>query len=726
MRGACFVFAAFLWYLATTSIAFAANAGDRITVQRAAEPFALDASLSDPRWSAALRPVVLINVAGRVAALDAVEAAVFYDDRNVYVGFRLIQSAPLSQTQEVNNIGFGIDDFIGIGLDPVGNGERAYWFETTPRGVRYQQANENARYLPEWSAAGRSAAGGWSAILIIPMSVMKIPANGAQHWRINFERYTAATGERDTWAFNDLMSNYPVAQFPDFRESRWWPTVSGMVLDRAVPRPKPRAEIFGLSTSGSDREVYTTVSGTTYRTSPRYFGLDASYPLEPTVNLDVALSPDFSNVEVDQQTISPQQFRRNFHEYRPFFAQGAGYINTELENYEFNFPQDQIFYSPSIGLFDRGVKLEGTRGTNSFGVLEAAGDDPSGPQNFDDIAFGFKHKRLDNTLAVWADGVMAHHLGIHDSTFEVGAYGRSLASGLVYSIDHAAEYGSAITNPGQAQKTNALFDIQKSGPFEATVGWVQIGSQYNPVDGFTNIADVRGPDMQVDWVITPKNWTAIKNYEFYLFGDRWIDSQGQVHESDADAYFNVRTRKLLTMNFGYQNASQRSYGGNFYSGYYNNYADAITQRLSAPFVGFTIGDGAPNSFAANYQWGPFAGNYLTQITTTTIYQIGGRASFEFDYAADLERPLAGGAINGQTLWRATLGIPMGRDGNAAFAYRVISGTGGFAAPGKNLALALRRRFKNGNEVFVNYGTPAADSTLDRLIVKYLLRIGGGV
>ncbi|MGH7683710.1 MAG: DUF5916 domain-containing protein, partial [Vulcanimicrobiaceae bacterium] len=552
------------------------------------------------------------------------------------------------------------------------------------------------------------------------------PPNGPQHWRVHFERYTAATGERDTWAFSSLMSNYPVAQFPDFRESRWWPTVTGMVLDGVVARPTPRAEIYALSPSGSDREVYTTVSGTTYRASPRYIGVDASYAIKPTVNLDVALSPDFSNVEIDQQTISPQQFRRNFREYRPFFAQGAGFINTELENYEFNFPQDQIFYSPSIGLFDRGVKLEGTQGMNSFGVLEAAGDDPSGPQNFDDIAFGFKHKRLDNTLAVWADGVMAHHFGVHDSTFEVGAYGRSLASGLVYSFDHASEYGTAITNPAQAQKTDALFDIQKSGPFEATLGWVDVGSQYNPVDGFTNIADVRGPDMQMDWVITPRYWKALKNYEFYLYGDRWIDGQGQVHEADADAYFNVRTQKLLTLNFGYQNASQRSYGGNFYSGYYNNYANAITHRLSAPFVGFTIGDGAPNSFAATYQWGPFAGNYLTQVATTTVYQLGGRASFEFDYAADLERPLLGGPTNGQTLWRTTLGIPMGRDGNASIAYRVIAGTGGFAIPGRDLAFGLRRRFSNGSEVFVNYGTPAANSTLDRLIVKYLVRVGGGL
>lgn len=727
MRWAGILVAVVLFCLAPAPVR-AASAVDRFTILRAEKPFELDGTLSDPRWTAALRRHTLTNVFSRTAARSEFQAAVFYDDKNLYVGFRLQQSAVITATQSVNNIGFGIDDFIGIGVDPLGNGQRAYWFETTPRGVRYQQANENVRYLPVWQAQASVTRGGWTAMLIVPLNIMKIPSNGLQHWRINFERYIAATAERDSWAFDSLMANYPVANFPDFRESRWWPTIVGMVLNGVVPPPRPRAEIYALDASGGNRDVYTTVSGTTYTAPPRYFGIDASYPIKPTINLDIALSPDFSNVEVDQQTITPQQFNRNYKEYRPFFAQGAPFINTELEDYEFNFPQDQIFYSPSIGLFNRGVKLEGTQGINSFGVLEVAGDDPSGPQNFDDTAFGFLHKRPDNTLAVWADGVLAHHEGIHDSTLEFGAYGRSLASGLVYSFDHASEYGNAVTNPSQAQKTDALFDLQKAGPFEATVGWVDIGNQYNPIDGFTNIADVRGPDAQVDWVITPQKWTALKNYEFYLYADRWLDAQGQVHEADADTYWTIRTKKLLTMNFGYQNATQRQYGGNFYSGYYNNYANAVTQRLSAPFVGFTLGDGAPNSFNAQYQWGPFDGTYLTQIATTTIYQFGRRASLEFDYAATLERPLDGipMVVNGQELRRLVFGVPLGGDGNASFAYRAISGTGGFAVPGKDLAFGVRKRFHNGTELFVNYGTPAASSTLDRLIVKYLVRVGGGL
>lgn len=41
----------------------------------------------------------------------------------------------------------------------------------------------------------------------------------------------------------------------------------------------------------------------------------------------------------------------------------------------------------------------------------------------------------------------------------------------------------------------------------------------------------------------------------------------------------------------------------------------------------------------------------------------------------------------------------------------------------NLAANYHRRFANNSEVFVNYGTPAATATVQRLIVKYVLRLG---
>ncbi len=54
--------------------------------------------------------------------------------------------------------------------------------------------------------------------------------------------------------------------------------------------------------------------------------------------------------------------------------------------------------------------------------------------------------------------------------------------------------------------------------------------------------------------------------------------------------------------------------------------------------------------------------------------------------------------------------------------RSFNGRGGFATPGLNLAAAFHARTKNG-DLYLNFGSPSADATLNRMILKYVFRIG---
>ena len=94
-------------------------------------------------------------------------------------------------------------------------------------------------------------------------------------------------------------------------------------------------------------------------------------------------------------------------------------------------------------------------------------------------------------------------------------------------------------------------------------------------------------------------------------------------------------------------------------------------------------------------------------------------------SANPSRSAFGGPTNGQWLRRVTVGENVGPNTNFSLSLRGISGTGGFAQPGLNLAGSLHHRFRNDSELFVNYGTPAAPATLQRVVLKYVLRTGGG-
>jgi len=251
--------------------------------------------------------------------------------------------------------------------------------------------------------------------------------------------------------------------------------------------------------------------------------------------------------------------------------------------------------------------------------------------------------------------------------------------------------------------------------------WVDVGPSYSPIDGFTNIADIRGPEFSLGLDKSMKRG-PFKNANLYLYADRWLDRQGNVHASDADAYLTLRMRSPFAFYLNDQLGSLRTYEGDYFSGGPHGYRDQRMLAFKTWSAGVGYGEGTPNSIRTDYQQGPFGGFQLHQ-TTTTFTRALGSASLSVDYAGTREGAY-GGASDGQWLRRISLAVPFGRDGNASIAYRDVSGRGGFATPGRNLAASLRRRFRNGSELFVNYGTPAANSTLDRLIVKYLLRLGG--
>ena len=139
-------------------------------------------------------------------------------------------------------------------------------------------------------------------------------------------------------------------------------------------------------------------------------------------------------------------------------------------------------------------------------------------------------------------------------------------------------------------------------------------------------------------------------------------------------------------------------------------------------VGYREGTATPLN--ASLAYGTFGNDYVHFYTLTSSRPLARVFSLGMEYDGSYERDIASGALDSQWLRRISLGAQLGTDTNVTLSLRGINGRGGFAAPGTNFAAAFHRRFTDGNELFVNFGTPAAPTTLDRFIVKYLFRFGG--
>ncbi|MDQ2679782.1 MAG: DUF5916 domain-containing protein [Candidatus Eremiobacteraeota bacterium] len=723
----------------TAPVAAATTAAGKFNAVPAPHPLTLDPTLSDPAWQLGLLPTAdgVENLTTRSAAGNRTTTYLLYDKQNLYVGFKAQQTGtPIVAAQTTNDVGFGLDDFVGIGIDTSGNGNLSYFFETTPRGIRYQQASENARYRPVWQAAGKIDGSSWNAVMIIPLSVLRIGAGSPQNWRINIIRNLASIGEHYSWAFDGIMQDGGIGQgFPSFNDARFWPTLSGLQLSGAAgaARPKPRTDIYVLASGGADRQIFAQSNGSFQQENIRNYGIDLRYPITGTINFVGTLNPDFSNVEIDQQTIAPQEFRRNLQEYRPFFAQGANFINSNAAPAGgISTAPYQIFYSPNIGPFDRGAKVEGSFGKQSFGALSFRGYDQTTGNEFDDIAYGYKHALPDRTFLYWSDGVIAHHsLAGSDNTAEAGVAFRNLKTGFVGALDQSFEQGTYVPAPGFARSFNGFVDVHKPN-YEVNLGYDDISPNYNPIDGFTPNSDVRGPSGYVSLIGSAR---GIKNYNFFAGGDRFLDRSGAIHQADVTANLNLTLNNGITLAFGPNLGYLRTYdipagpgcsgpivGVTFFTGY-PCYLNGQTSRFNT--LGGAIGyrDGTPDPIDVGYTEGPFGTFYLHQFNAGTSRQFG-RISLGVEYDGSFERDNSTGMLNSQQLRRISLGQTLGPDSNVSISLRSINGTGGFAVPGINLAASFHRKFRSGSELFVNYGTPAANATLDRFIVKYLFRFGG--
>ena len=720
----------------------AVTAALRFPVARAPHPLALDASLKDPAWAAGHVPDdgAWVDVTTRGVAPMQTQAYLLYDDRFLYVAFRVTQHrAAITATQTEHDIGFGIDDFVGIGLDPSGAGSQDYYFETTPIGTRYEQSNENTRYHPVWRSAAIRTSDGWNAVLIIPLDVLHVRRAGLQTWRLQFVRAVAAQGEHYVWAYNGLMQDGAAGSWPVFADARFWAAGSDIrIAASSASHPKPRADIYGLDSIGRDRDVFEQPNQTFVPQTVRHYGIDTSIPLTSTIDFVGTLNPDFSNVETDQETIAPQEFRRELTEYRPFFSQGAVFINAasgmRTTTGAYSSPTNQIFYSPSVGSFDRGAKVEGSFGDQSFGIMSFRGFDPTTGNTFDDQAYGYEHALQNNSFIYWSDGVLAHHsLAGDDATMEGGVEARDLKSGLITFADYAVENGSWVPG-GHADMFDAFADVHKPN-YEVNVGYLGIAPNYNPIDGYTANSDIRGPQGLLDF--TGGSSRGIKGWTVFFEGDRFEDQSGAVHQADSGAFANVTFDDGLSLDgAGPQVGELRSYavpsgpgcsgaavGRSYFTGY-PCYLGGMTQPFDLMSVPIGYGDQTPNPFDVDYAWGSFGGDDMHLFTLSETRLIAKRVTLGLAYDGTYQRAQTTGVLDSQWLRRISLGFNVSHDSTFTVALRSVNGYGGFEpAVGSDLALAYQRRFSNGDQLYVNYGTPASPTTLDRLIVKFVFHTG---
>ncbi len=474
-------------------------------------------------WDAAAAVHLDHDFTYRRASATQEMVRVTQDGAALYVAFEVTQKSVPIANQHSNGSSVLNDDYVGVYLSPRGTQGFSYAFFANSIGARYQTSSENTAYSPEWTAIAHATPSGYVVTMGIPLSIIR--SDGSHRWRVQFVRFSQATGSLDVWAYSPVAIS---ASDPTFFG---WVNGIGVApagLRSTSTRNPARVQLYALSESTSAKN-----GGSTSRV-----GADFSLPLSPNASLVGALHPDYSSVESDQQSIAPSAFARQYNEVRPFFTQIAG-----------NFYQNFIciscpltLYTPAIPTFSQGYGVEGNQGRVTFAAFDALGfarTDQAEAANYD-----YEDPR--QQYGIDAERVAVGAFGLNDYTASLGmGYINQHTHFGIYS-NNIVESGSLVTDGAQAQdREYGLLYSTATSTF--LVGVQRIGDQFDPLDGYVAQNDIRGYQslLQQRFTFTPAFWVHDINVTNYYA--RYDNHLGLLAQTDEKPRIEVDLKNLLTV-----------------------------------------------------------------------------------------------------------------------------------------------------------------------------------
>ena len=253
------------------------------------------------------------------------------------------------------------DDFVGIVLDTYGDERRAFEFFSNPLGVQMDLTNDDINQNEDdswdaiWDSAGKISDTGYVVEMEIPLSQLRFPKlDGKQSWGIDLlrfypreHRYRFSNNEQDRNVNCYLCQFEKIEGLEGVEPSRDLEIVPTLTARQDNTTDDPGVEPL----RSGDAKVEA--------------GLNLRWGISPDLTANLAINPDFSQVEADAAQLDVnEQFALFFPEKRPFFLEGADYFSTPI----------RAVFTRSVANPSVGAKLTGKRDNNTFGIFAAEDD----------------------------------------------------------------------------------------------------------------------------------------------------------------------------------------------------------------------------------------------------------------------------------------------------------------------------------------------------------------
>ena len=366
-----------------------------IRVPRFDKPPVIDGKLDDEVWkqAAVFKDFYQVNPGDNIAASRPTEAFIGYDSKFLYLAFHCYDEPDKVRGTVAKRDQVFDEDNVRIFLDTFNDQRRAYVLGWNPLGIQQdgimtEGSGTDFSVDIVMESKGMITGDGWTVEVAIPFKSLRYEAGKGKLWGFhlvrNIDRFN---DEMDSWVpiSRDISSN--LAQEAHLTGLEGISTERTLEIIPSLTLSETGKRVNALSVAQLAANPTMLDPGRMLNEPIKAdMGVTAKYGITPTITLDLAVNPDFAQVEADQTVVTAnQRFPIFFEEKRPFFLEGIDIFQTRL----------QAVHTRAIVDPDIAVKLSGKRGRNTFGILMASDNAPGnfvGDERKDPVNFRFLDK----------------------------------------------------------------------------------------------------------------------------------------------------------------------------------------------------------------------------------------------------------------------------------------------------------------------------------------------
>lgn len=264
---------------------------------------------------------------------------ILYDDKNLYVGVRCLDSDPQKIVRRMSRRDTFEGDMVEINIDSYYDKRTAFSFTASVSGVKGDEYvsnngdNWDESWDPIWYLQTSIDEEGWIAEFRIPLSQLRFTNKEELVWGLQITRIFFRNQEKSLWQYISP-------------EAAGWVHLFGEMNGIRGIKPQKQLEIQPFIVAQA--ENFQKEEGNPYRTGKdtgTNFGLDAKLGITSDITLDLTINPDFGQVEADPSQVNLSAFELFFQERRPFFLEGNNILDFGVGQVTNN----NLFYSRRIG-----------------------------------------------------------------------------------------------------------------------------------------------------------------------------------------------------------------------------------------------------------------------------------------------------------------------------------------------------------------------------------------